>query len=66
MMVRSFSKTEVIIELSSDIHLHVTRSVNVNDIAYLGLFVTRSNGIGDHVNGVIGEEDDIDQSVHLK
>ena len=54
-IVRSFDKPEVEIELQPDVSLLITRSMTLDNIYYLGLVVVRGDGIADNAGGLLGK-----------
>ena len=51
------SKRNLVVEvdLSSDIHLHITRTKNDEGDYFLGIMITHTDGLSDNTSGVMGE-----------
>ena len=51
------SKRNLVVEvdLSSDIHLHITRTKNDEGDYFLGIMITHTDGLSDKTSGVMGE-----------
>ena len=45
------------IDLSSDIHLEITRTKTAEGDYFLGIMITHSNGLSDQTTGVMGKDD---------
>ena len=43
------------VDLSSDVRFKITRTRTDNEDYYLGIIVTHSSGLSDHVTGVMGK-----------
>ena len=46
--------TDVKVQLSSDLLVHITRSKTTEGDYYLGIMITHSQGLSEHTTGVIG------------
>ena len=43
------------VDLSSDIHLHITRTKNDEGDYFLGIMITHTDGLNENTSGVMGE-----------